>query len=197
MKKKYNFNKNNLPTTKQLEKELTRVKYKARYKKMFINTIYALIIVASISIIITNLLFPLLRITGKSMEPNLTTGDIVVAIKDNKFKRGDIIAFYYNNHILVKRIIATSLEFVNMDNEGNVYINDKLLEEVYIKNKALGKINIEFPYQVPLESYFVLGDARDNSIDSRNTLIGTIKEEDIIGKVIFKVWPIKSLSLVN
>lgn len=197
MRKRLKAREIGLPTTSQLEKELFRVKYKARYKSLFKSTIYTLLVVVALSVLVAIFLFPVLQITGKSMRPTIIEGDIVVAVKGIEFERGDVIAFYYNNRILVKRVIATSSEWVNIDSEGNVFINGKLLDEKYITNKSLGKVDIKFPYQVPEGTYFVLGDERESSIDSRNSLIGTVPEEDIIGKIIFRVWPFKRVRIIN
>lgn len=186
-----------LPTTKDLEKQLNQEKYNFKYKRILKSTIYALIIVASMSTLAATLIFPVLKIYGSSMSPTLIGGDIVISIKKTKFKKGDIIAFYYNNHILVKRVIATSSDWVNIDLEGNIYINNKLIEENYIEEKSFGESNIEFPYQVPEGTYFILGDKRNISIDSRNSLIGTIPQEEIIGKIIFRVWPLKRLEIIK
>jgi len=186
-----------LPTTSQLEKELNREKYKFRYKSLLKSTIYVLIIVVAISALVATLFFPVLQIYGESMEPTLSEGEIVVTVKKSELKQGDIIAFYHNNRILVKRIIATSSEWVNIDEEGNVFVNDKLLKEPYLEKKSYGESDISYPYQVSEESCFVLGDARENSIDSRNSLIGTVSKEDIIGKVIFRVWPIKEFGITK
>ena len=183
----------NIPTTIELEQELHRERYKSRYKKILKNTIYALLIVVAISVIAATFIFPVLEIYGESMNPNLTEGDIVLCIKKSKFESGDIIAFYYNNRILVKRVIATSSDWVNIDASGNVYVNDELLDEKYIEEKTLGESDIKYPYQVPEGAYFVLGDKRETSVDSRRSLIGTISSEEIIGKVIFKVWPLKRI----
>lgn len=186
-----------LPTTRQLEEELQRVKYRFKYKKILKSTIYVLVIVIALSVLVSTLIFPVLEIYGDSMTPTFSEGDVVVTVKKSKFETGDIIAFYYNNRILVKRVIAISSEWVNIDDEGNVFVNDELLEEPYIEEKSYGDTDIVFPYQVPEGSYFVLGDQRVNSIDSRNSLIGSISEEDIISKVIFKVWPLKSFGIVK
>ena len=197
MKKNIKYKELEIPTTEYLEKELYREKYKYRYKKLLKSTVYVLLIVVSLSVLLATLLFPVLEIYGESMEPTLKEGDIVVSVKQSKFNSGDIIAFYYNNRILIKRVIASSSEWINIDNEGNIFVNDKLLEEPYIDKKSYGEPDIEYPYQVPEGSYFVLGDERESSIDSRNSLIGTIKEEDIIGKVIFRVWPINRFGIVK
>lgn len=188
---------NNVPTTHDLEKELHREKYKSKYKKILKSTIYALLIVVSISVIVATFIFPVLQIYGESMRPNLKEDDIVLCIKKSKFDYEDIIAFYYNNKILVKRVIAKSSDWVNIDENGSVYVNNELLEEKYIKEKVLGETDIKYPYQVPEGKYFVLGDKRDTSIDSRSSTTGTISEEDIIGKVTFRVWPFKQIGIIK
>lgn len=184
-----------IPTIAELEKELSREKYKLKYKRILKSTVYALVVVIAISSLLSTLLFPVLEIYGKSMSPTLTVGDIVLCLRKSIFKRGDIVAFYHNNKILIKRVIGMSLDWVNIDEEGNVYVNDILLEESYVKQKAYGEADIEYPYQVPEDYYFVLGDERQTSIDSRYSEIGVISKEDIIGKVIFKLWPIKDMGV--
>lgn len=185
----------NIPTTLELEQELHREKYKTKYKKILKSTIYALLIVVAISVIAATFFFPVLEIYGESMMPNITEGDIVLCNKKSKFKYGDIIAFYYNNRILVKRVIATSSDWVEIDESGNVYVNNELLEEDYLEEKILGETDIKYPYQVPEDSYFVLGDKRDTSVDSRSSMIGTISKDQVIGKVIFRVWPLKQIGI--
>ncbi len=184
-------------TTEELEEELNRQKYKFRYKKLLRSTIHILLVVVALSILISTLVFPVLKIYGESMESTLNSGDIVVCFKKSEYKHGDVVAFYYNNQVLVKRIVALSSDWVDIDNEGNLYINDKLIDEPYIESKSYGESDISYPYQVPEESYFVLGDKRENSVDSRNSLIGTITNEEIIGKIIFKVWPVEEFGIVN
>ena len=184
-----------IPNTNELVIELQKENYRSKYKRILKSTISILIIVIAVSSLVATLIFPVLEIHGNSMSPTLTEGNIVLCIKKNKFERGDIIAFYYNNRILVKRVIATSSDWVNIDDKGNIFVNDKLLKEPYVKQKELGEYDIEFPYQVAENSYFVLGDERGNSIDSRNSLIGTISNEEIIGRVILKVWPIKEFKI--
>jgi len=184
-------------TILEIEQELRRENYKSKYIKVLLSTIYTLIIVASIAALIATLLMPVLQISGSSMNPTLHEGEIVATIKTKKFDIGDVIAFYHGNKILVKRVIAKSGNWVNIDEDGNVYVNDTLLDEPYISKKQFGNSDIHFPYQVSEGSYFVLGDDRETSIDSRNSVIGTITEENVIGKVIFKVWPIKQIGLVK
>lgn len=184
-------------TVSEIEQELKREKYKSKYVKVLMSTVYTLIIVASSAALIATLVMPVLQISGSSMSPTLHEGEIVVSIKTKKFDIGDVIAFYHGNKILVKRVIAKSGDWVNITDNGNVYIDEKLLNEPYIEKKSFGNTDIEFPYQVPEGTYFVLGDDRETSIDSRNTIIGTITEENIIGKVIFKVWPMNHIGIIE
>lgn len=185
-----------IPTTLELEKEYTRVKYKFRYRKLLKKTIYTLIMVVAIAVLMSTCFFPVLHIYGESMSPTLKSDDIVLGIRSSNFKRGDVIAFYYNNRILVKRVIAISSDWVNIDASGNVFVNNELLDEAYIEEKAYGDVEIEFPYQVPEGTYFVLGDKRALSVDSRSAFIGTVSKEEIIGTVIFRVWPLQRIGLL-
>ena len=185
-----------IPKTIELQEELDKVNYFYKYVNVLKNIFYILIIVSAISILISTFIFPVLKIHGQSMGKTIKEGDISISIKKNNYQPGDVIAFYYNNKILIKRVIATSSDWVNILDNGDVFVNNELLKEDYLKEKLLGESDITYPYQVPEDSYFVLGDNRNNSIDSRNSLIGTVKNEDIIGKVIFKIWPIKRVGFV-
>lgn len=176
-------------TSKDIERELNRVKYQERYGRTLKSTIYTLITVAAIAILVATLLLPILQIYGSSMTPTLQDGDIVLTVKTSKFETGDVIAFYYNNKILVKRVIATSGDWVSMDEDGDVTINGTQLHEPYVVDKSVGECNIDFPYQVPEERIFVMGDHRSVSIDSRSTSIGCISQEQIVGKLVFRLWP--------
>ena len=153
------------------------------------STIYTLITVAAIAVLIAVLFLPVLRIYGSSMNPTLNEGDIVVSLKGSNFKTGDIIAFYYNNKILVKRVIANTGDWVDIDDAGNVSVNGVKLDEPYIEEKAFGETDIKLPYQVPEKRIFVMGDNRSVSVDSRNTSVGCVAEEQIVGKIVFCVWP--------
>ena len=178
-----------LPSLDILKKELRREKYKRRFRKLLRLTINNLIVVAAAAALIATLVLPVLQISGTSMSPTLVEGDIVVLVKTDKFKTGDLCAFYYSNKILIKRIIGVPGDYVWIDKDGNVYVNGVVLDEPYVTGKALGECDIEFPYQVTENNYFVLGDQRDTSIDSRSSVIGCIAEDQIIGKIFGKVWP--------
>ncbi len=177
-------------TSKDIERELSRVKYQERYGRTLTSTVYTLITVAAIAILVATLLLPILQIYGTSMAPTLQDGDIVLTVKTSKFETGDVIAFYYNNKILVKRVIATSGDWVSMDEDGDVTINGNQLNEPYVVDKSVGECNIDFPYQVPEERLFVMGDHRSVSIDSRSTTVGCISQEQIVGKLVFRLWPL-------
>lgn len=181
------------PDSSQLEAELKREKYKRQYKTVLKSTVYTLITVAAVAILVATLWLPVFQIYGNSMTPTLENGDIVASVKVDKFKAGDIIAFYYNNKILVKRVIASAGDWVDIDGQGNVYVNGELLEEPYIKEKSFGQCNLELPYQVPEARIFVMGDHRDVSIDSRHTSVGCVSDEQIVGKLKLRVWPLNAI----
>ena len=186
--KKLNYNTLSI---EDIEVELKKEKYKSKYFNILSSTVYGLIIVAALAAIIATLIMPVFQISGSSMSPVLDNGDLVVSIKTKKIDSGDMIAFYHGNKILVKRVIARPGQWVVMDEDGKVYVDGKLLDEDYVEELVLGDYDIKFPYQVPAESYFVLGDNRKVYTDSRNSEIGSINEEDIIGKILFKLWDAK------
>lgn len=179
-----------LPSQAQLEAELNRVRYRSRYHSVLRSTIYSLVVVAAIAVLVATIWLPVLRIYGASMTPTLNEGDIVVSLKGSEFEKGDLIAFYIGNKILVKRVIALPGEVVDFDADGNVYVDGRYLEEPYLTEKSLGDANIDFPYQVPDKRYFCVGDHRSTSVDSRHSEIGCIAEEQIVGKIVFRVWPL-------
>ena len=186
-----------LPSTDTIRQELDRYTYRRNFMRTLRNTIFTLVVVAATTILVAVLLMPILRIYGTSMNGTVNNGDLVVSIKRADFKTGDVIAFYYNNTILVKRVIAKSGDWVDIDEEGNVYVNQKLLNEPYLSSKALGETNIELPYQVPEDRIFVMGDNREVSVDSRNTAVGCVTGEQIVGKIIFRVWPFAGFGFVR
>ena len=186
-----------LPGTNEIRRELTRVKTRRTFFTTLQGTIGVLIVVASAAVLAATLWMPVLRIYGASMAPTMMDGSVVISVKDNNFKIGDIVAFYYNNKILVKRSIASAGEWVDIDENGNVYVNNVLIDEPYLSEKAFGDCNIELPYQVPEGRIFVLGDNRAVSVDSRNTAIGCVAEEQIVGKVVFSVWPLETFGKLN
>ena len=177
------------PSVEQLEAELKRVKYRSRYRAVLRSTLYMLIVVAAVAVLVATIWMPVLQIYGASMTPTLNEGDIVVSIKGSDFEPGDLVAFYLGNKILVKRCIAGPGQWVDIDEDGNVSVDGKLLEEPYLTEKSLGGSNIELPYQVPDNRYFCMGDHRSTSVDSRHKEIGCVSEEQIVGKIVFRVFP--------
>lgn len=186
-----------LPSTDEIRTELTSERHRSRFLGSVRSTVFILIVVAAAAVLTAVLLLPILRIYGDSMEGTLATGDVVVSVKSSDFETGDIMAFYYNNNVLVKRVIAKSGDWVNIDQDGNVYVNDQLIDEPYLSSKAYGDTNIELPYQVPEGKVFVMGDNRAVSVDSRNTAVGCISSEQVVGKIIFRVWPLATFGPIH
>ena len=185
------------PATSELKEAVKRDKFLHRFKTTVRSTFLSLVVVAAVAVLVAVLLLPILRIYGKSMNGTLDSGDIVISIKSTHFETGDVIAFYYNNNILVKRVIANPGDWVDIDKDGNVYVNSVRLEEPYLEEKAFGETNIELPYQVPEGKIFVMGDNRSVSIDSRNSSIGCVADEQIVGKIVYRVWPFTTIGRVQ
>ena len=164
---------------------------------MLRSTIYTLIVVAAVAVLVATIWMPVLQIYGASMAPTLDEGDIVISVKGSDFAPGDLVAFYMGNKILVKRCIAGPGQWVDMDAGGNVYVDGKLLDEPYLTEKALGDCDIEFPYQVPDNRYFCMGDHRSTSVDSRSTTVGCVSDEQIVGKIVFRVWPLPNFGMLR
>ena len=183
-----------VPELGALKKELKRERYNRRFRRLLRSTVNALIVVAAVAALVATLVLPVLQIAGTSMEPSLMDGDIILLVKTDQLKNGDLCAFYYSNKILIKRIIAIPGDYIWMNPDGTVFLNGEALDEPYVSQKALGECDVEFPYQVPENNYFVMGDKRETSIDSRSSVIGCIQEDQMVGKIIFRVWPLTEFS---
>ncbi len=178
-----------------LKKELKREKYKRRFRRLLRSTISILIVVAAIAALIATLVLPVLEISGTSMEPSLYAGDMVALVKTDDLECGDLCAFYYSNKVLIKRVIAVPGDYLWIESDGTVVLNGEKLDEPYVTQKSLGECDIEFPYQVPESHYFMMGDHRETSIDSRSSTIGCISEDQIIGKLLFRFWPLNNFKI--
>jgi signal peptidase I len=185
------------PTPDQYRRELRRLRYNRGFGGMLRSTLGMLVTVAAVAVLVAVLLLPVLQIYGHSMQPTLSEGEIVVSLKGSDFQTGDVVAFYYNNKILVKRVIANSGEWVDIDDDGRVYVNSVQIDEPYISEFALGECNIELPYQVPDSRIFVMGDNRAVSVDSRSTSVGCVSGEQIVGKIVFRVWPLTGFGKIQ
>lgn len=187
------YTEKDIPTAEQLENQLKKIKYRQNYIRILGNTISSLLIVSAVAVLISMLFLPVLRVTGTSMTPTMLNDELIICNKRNNFKSGDIVAFYFNNKILLKRVIGVAGDIIDVKEDGSVYVNGELLEESYLTEKSFGECDIELPYQVPDNRIFVMGDHRSTSIDSRSSSVSTIADEYIIGKVIFRVWPFERI----
>lgn len=184
-------------TVRQIEGELKRLRRKQNSRRIFRQTVFSLLVVAAAVVLAAMLFFPIFRVTGSSMEPTLNAKEIVVCLKSSRFQSGDLVAFYYNNKVLLKRVIGTAGDTIEIDDSGNVFVNGSQLDEPYITKKSLGQCDIDFPYQVPDNRIFVMGDNRETSVDSRTTAVGCIADEYVIGKVFLRVWPLERLGSLD
>ncbi|MBE6988123.1 MAG: signal peptidase I [Ruminococcaceae bacterium] len=191
------MNKKEVPGLEMLRAELKREKYRRRYGKMLKSTVYTLVVVAAFAVLVATLWMPVLQIYGSSMAPTLNEGQIVICVKDSEFKRGDLAAFYMGNKLLIKRVIAGPADIVNIEQDGTVFVNAAQLDEPYVSEKAFGECDIELPYQVPDSRYFLMGDHRATSVDSRSSVVGCVSEEQIVGRIAFCVWPISDFGRIN
>ena len=186
-----------LPTADAVQEAIRQEKYKMLYRRVLRSTVYALVMVAAVAVLIATLVLPVVQITGTSMAPTLNEGEIVVLVKTDKLKRGDLCAFSYSNKTLIKRVIGTPGDYIDIDADGNVSVNGTVIDEPYLTDKALGDCDIDLPYQVPESQYFLMGDHRATSIDSRNSVIGCVTQEQMIGKIFFRVWPVRDISVIR
>ena len=186
-----------IPSVEELEVALKSEQYRRTFVTVLRNTLFSLVVVAAAAVIIAMLILPVMRISGSSMSDTLEDGDIVISLNNKKYKTGDVIGFYYNTSILIKRVIATSVDWVDIDLDGNVYVNGVLLQEPYVQDKAYGDCNIALPYQVPEGRCFVLGDHRTTSVDSRNSSVGCINSELVVGRLLWRVWPFDEMGAIR
>ena len=188
---------NHIPELNEWEEEMARLKYQSRYTSVLKSTIYTLVVVAAFAVLVATLWMPVLQIYGTSMTPTLDEGQIVVSLKESRFKNGDLVAFYIGNKLLVKRVIAGPADIVTITNDGTTFVNGNELKEPYVSEKALGQCDLKFPYQVPESRYFLMGDHRATSVDSRSTAVGCVSEEQIVGRIVFCVWPLSDFGPVK
>lgn len=191
------MNGSKMPSVEQLEEALHAKRRAGSYSKALRSTLYSLLVVAAAAILVATLVMPILHVSGSSMTPVISDGDIVAVLRGSGFERGDVIAFYYNNKVLVKRVVAFGGEVVDIDSRGNIYVNNELLDEPYLTERDMGNCDIRLPYQVPDGKYFVLGDHRSTSQDSRSVIIGPVAEEQILGRLVFRIWPPGKAGLID
>ena len=186
-----------VPDPEVLERTIEQYRHKRRYGIVLRSTVYALVVVAALAVLVATLWTPVLQIYGSSMSPTLEEGQFVVSLKGAGFRQGDLVSFYIGNKLLVKRVIAVPGDWVNISEDGTVYVNETALDEPYIDKKAFGQCDLDLPYQVPESSYFLMGDHRETSVDSRYSAVGAVAEDQIVGKIVYCVWPLSDIGVVN
>ena len=186
-----------IPSTEEVKAERERLAYRSRYTRVLRSTIYALVVVAAVAVLLATLFLPVLQVSGDSMNPTLQDKDVIVLVKSGSLKTGDLCGFYWQNKLLLKRVIGLPGDIISLDENGVVTVNGTVLDEPYVDELALGECDIKIPYQVPENRYFVLGDHRATSIDSRSSVIGCVEKNQIVGKVFIRVWPLSSFSLIH
>lgn len=186
-----------MPTPEQVVAERARLQHAARFRRVLASTVAILVVVAAVAVLVATTIFPVLQVSGTSMEPTLEDGDIILLIKGDDFETGELIGLRYEGKVLLKRVIGGPGDYISIDDDGTVYVNGNALDEPYVTDKSLGECDIEFPYQVPDNSWFVLGDHRSVSIDSRSSVVGCIRNEQIIGKVVIRIWPLSGFTLIG
>ncbi len=189
------MNTQQLPTLEQLNAELKRTRYNRRYGAALRGTFLILALIAVSAIVASFVFLSVIRIQGSSMSPTLQSGDIVVALKSGTVQKGDLAAFYFNDRLLVKRAIANAGDEISILPNGTVSLNGAALNESYVAAPALGDCDIAFPYTVPPERLFVMGDERLLSLDSRHSAIGCVAPEQLVGRVFLRIWPLDQIKI--